>query len=152
MGVYSSYFSYELSRKQSEAARKLKLGQYTEEAQASRDLATQQAYSRRSPGAAYAEEMIRRNQANQIGAALRMSGGDANKSAAIASAATAQANDATARLQTQGQAFSEDAFRRLYMANKDIAAGKREYRRDKQALKTSSQQNEANAIPDLGFI
>jgi len=151
MSSFQKAYSYELAQDQYDAAKKLKVGEYIQDAQVSQQLAMQQAYSRRSPGAAYSEEMIRRNQANQVSNALRMYGGDANKVAAVSSASNAQANDATARLQVQGQAFSEQAFNRLYMAQRDIAQGKREWRRDKQALLTSAQQNEANAIPGSGF-
>jgi hypothetical protein len=118
-----------------------------------RDLAAQQAYSRRSPGAALAEEQVRRNTANQVGNAMRMFGGDANKIAAVSSAANAQANDAVRGIQAQGQAFSEGAFQRLAGANVGIANQKRQNRNEfnatKAALLDAGNQNIFGGISDL---
>jgi hypothetical protein len=152
MGLISGLYQYNLAQNQYDEAKKLKESEFTSMYTQNRDLALQQAYSRRAPGQAYSEEMIRRNQANQVAAALKMYGGDANKIASISSSANAQANDATARLQAQGQAFSEDAFRRLYQANRDIQGGKLQYRKAKDALITSAQQNEYAGIPNLGLF
>lgn len=118
-----------------------------------RDLASQQAYSRRAPGAAFAEEQVRRGAANQVGNAMRMFGGDANKIAAVASAANAQANDANARIQAQGQAFSEGAFNRMAGANVGIAQQKsqnrNEYNQTKAALLDAGNQNIFGGVSDL---
>lgn len=149
MSVAQHVASYNLYKDQKKAAKNLDEWNFTQDARASQELAMQQAYSRRAPGSAFTEEQIRRNQANQVSNALRMFGGDANKVAAISSSANAQANDATARLQSQGQAFSEDAFRRLSQANRDISQGRLQYRAAKNALLTSAQQNYYNAIPGL---
>jgi len=115
-----------------------------------RDLANQQAYSRRAPGQAFAEEQIRRNTANTISAGQRSFGGDANKAAAVASAANAQANDATARLAGQGAQFSEQAFGRMANANQAIAGQKRQNRNEFNAAKSellaASNQNLFNGI------
>lgn len=150
MGSFGSTFQFIKGIEQYNDAYDLKEAKVSPELYMNRDAATQQAHSRRSPGSAYAEEMIRRNQSNQIGAALRMYGGDANKVAAISSSAGAQANDATARLQAQGQAFSEDAFKRLYMANTSVAQEKRrnreEYLKAKANLLQASDQNISGAI------
>lgn len=121
-----------------------------------RDLAAQQAYSRRSPGAAFAEEQVRRNSANQIGNAMRMFGGDANKVAAVASAANAQANDANRSIMAQGQAFSEGAFNRMAGANVGIAQQKRqnrnEFNQTKAALLDAGNQNIFGGISDLASV
>lgn len=118
-----------------------------------RDLAQQQAYSRRAPGQAFAEEQVRRNAANQIGAATRSFGGDANKVAAVTSAATAGAQDATTRLAAQGQQFSENAFGRLQNANAGIAGQKRqnrdEFNRAKADLIAAGDQNIFNSISNV---
>lgn len=121
-----------------------------------RDLAAQQAYSRRAPGAAFAEEQVRRNSANQVGNAMRMFGGDANKIAAVASASNAQANDATRGIQAQGQSFSEGAFNRMAGANIGIAQQKRqnrnEYNQTKAALLDAGNQNIFGGISDLSSV
>lgn len=119
-----------------------------------RDLANQQAFSRRAPGAAQAEEQNRRLQANQIAGAQRSFGGDANKIAAVASAATAQATDANARIAAQGQQFSENAFGRLSNANSAIARVDEQNQRDfidtKNALNQAGDQNIFNGISNVG--
>lgn len=118
-----------------------------------RDLANQQAYSRRAPGQAFAEEQIRRNTANTISAGQRSFGGDANKAAAVASSANAQANDATARLAGQGAQFSEQAFGRMANANQAIAGQKRQNRNEFNAAKSellaASNQNIFNGISNV---
>ena len=118
-----------------------------------RDLASLQAYSRRAPGAALAEEQTRRTQANQIAAAQRMFGGDANKVAAVASAATAGAQDSNARIQAQGQQFSENAFGRLSNANNAIAQQDRinqeQYLQTKNALDNAGNTNIFSGISNL---
>lgn len=110
-----------------------------------KDLAAQQAYSRRAPGAALAEEQNRRLQANQLAAAQRSFGGDANKMAAVASASTAQATDANARIAAQGQQFSENAFGRLSNANTALAQNDRqnqvEYLQTRNALDQAGNTN-----------
>lgn len=115
-----------------------------------KELARQQAYSRRSPGQARSESLTQRAQANQISAAERNFGGDTNKVAALTSAATAQANDANARTQVQGDQFSENAFGREAQANSAIAGQKRqnldEYNRAKESLLYASDQNIFNGI------
>lgn len=117
------------------------------------NLAQQQAYSRRSPGQAFAEEQVRRGTANQIGAAQRSFGGDANKVAAITSAATAGGNDANSRLAAQGAQFSEAAFNRLQGANNAVAGQKRqnrdEYNRAKADLIAAGDQNIFNAVSNI---
>ncbi len=119
-----------------------------------RDLAQQQAYSRRAPGQAFAEEQARRNTANQISAAQRSFGGDANKVAAITSAATAEGNDANARIAANGAAFSERAMARVADANSAIGAQKRynrdQYNQTKAQLLAGSDQNLFNAISNIG--
>lgn len=118
-----------------------------------RDLASQQAYSRRAPGAAQAEEQNRRAQANQISAAMRMYGGDASKIGAVASAATAGAQDANARIQAQGQQFSENAFGRLSNANNAIAQQDRinqeQYLQTKNALDNAGNTNIFGGVSNL---
>jgi hypothetical protein len=140
--------------RQKNQAKKLKESKFIpEELLLNRDLAKQQAFSRRAPGAGQAEEQIRRNTANQISAAQRSAGGDAGKMAAITSAATSQANDATARLASQGQQFSENAFGRLGYANTAIAGQKRqnraEYNQTKNALQAAGDQNIFNSIGNI---
>jgi hypothetical protein len=115
-----------------------------------RDLAQQQAFSRRAPGAAQAESNVRRNLATTIAAGQRSFGGDANKVAAITAGANAQANDANAQIAAQGQQFSENAFGRIAQANNGIAAQKRQNRMEFNAAKaellSSSNQNIFNGI------
>lgn len=124
-----------------------------EELLMNRDLAKQQAYSRRAPGQANAEENVRRMTANRIAAGQRSAGGDANKLAAIASGAVGQANDANARISAQGQQFSENAFGRLGYANTAIANQKRQNREEyidtKNRLDASGDQNIFNSIGNL---
>lgn len=115
-----------------------------------RNLAEQQAYARRAPGQAFAEEQIRRGTANQIAGAQRSFGGDANKVAAVTAAATAAGNDANSRLQAQGMQFSEQAMGRLGQANNAIAGQKRqnrdEFNRAKSDLIAAGDQNIFNAV------
>jgi hypothetical protein len=115
-----------------------------------KDLATQQAYSRRAPGQAQAEQNIRRIQANQISASQRTFGGNANKQAAIAAGASAQADQANQGVATMGQQFSEGAFGRLSNANLGIAQQKRqnrdEFNRAKESLLYASDQNLFNGV------
>lgn len=121
-----------------------------EELLMNRDLAKQQAFSRRAPGSSQAESNNRRAQANQISAGQRSFGGDANKLAAVTAGATAQTADANARVATAGQQFSEGAYGRLANANAGIAGQKRqnrdEYNRAKESLLYASDQNIFNAI------
>lgn len=118
-----------------------------------RNLAEQQAYSRRAPGQAFAEEQVRRGTANQIAAAQRSFGGDANKVAAVTSAATAAGNDANSRIAAQGAQFSEQAMGRLAGANTAIAGQKRqnrdEYNRAKSDLMAAGDQNLFNAVSNV---
>ena len=119
-----------------------------------RDLAQQQAFSRRAPGTANSESMIRRSQANQINAARLSVGGDANKLAALAGQATGQANDANARVASQGQQFSEGAFGRLQGANSAIAGMQRQnyndYWQQRNYLNQSGDQNIFNSLSNIG--
>lgn len=121
-----------------------------EELRMNQGLANQQAYSRRAPGAANSESLIRRVQANQNAAAARNFGGDAAKMAAVGGAAAAQADDANAKVAAQGQQFSENAFGRVAQANSAVAGQKRqnrdEYNRAKESLLYSSDQNIFNGI------
>lgn len=106
-----------------------------------KDLAQQQAFSRRSPGAAFAEEQNRRLQANQINGAQRMFGGDANKIAAVTAGATQQAQDANSRIAQQGQQFSENAYGRLSNANNALAQNDRQ--NQNQYVQTKASLNNA---------
>lgn len=125
-----------------------------DELRMNQDLARQQAQSRRAPGQARSESLTQRTQANQISAAERNFGGDPNKIAAVTSAATAQANDANARTQAQGDQFSENAYGRLANANSAVAAQKRqnrdEFNRGKESLLYASDQNIFNSINNVG--
>ena len=118
-----------------------------------RDLARQHAFSKRAPGQAYGEEMIRRLQTNQISAAQKMAGGDVNKQAALVGGATKQAEDAGNRLAVTGEQFSEAAFGRLSNAQMAIAAQKKqnrdEFNRTKSDLYAASDQNFFNAISNV---
>lgn len=139
---------------QKRQAKKLKESTWIpEELLMNRDLAQQQAYSRRAPGQANAEENVRRMTANRIAAGQRSAGGDANKMAAIASGAVGQANDATARIAEGGARFSENAFGRISNANTAIAGQKRqnraEYLDTKAALDASGDQNIFNSIGNI---
>lgn len=134
-------------------AKKLKESTYVPaELTANRDLAAQQAFSRRAPGQGFAEEQNRRNLATTIAAGARS--GDVNKAAAITSSAVGQAYDANARLQAQGQQFSENAFARMAQANNMIAGQKRqnrnEYTQTKSELIAASDQNMFNALSGIG--
>lgn len=124
-----------------------------EELLMNRDLAKQQAYSRRAPGQANAEENVRRMTANRIAAGQRSAGGDANKLAAIASGAVGQANDANARIAEGGARFSENAFGRLSNANTAIAGQKRqnraEYDQTVSELDAAGDQNIFNSIGNI---
>ncbi len=124
------------------------------ELQMNQQLAQQQAFSRRAPGAANAESMNRRAASNQISAGQRSFGGDANKSAAVTAGAVGQLNDANARIASQGEQFSEGAYGRLANANAGIANQKRqnrdEYNRAKEALLYGSDQNLFNAANNIG--
>lgn len=139
---------------QKRQARKLKESTWVpQELLMNRDLAMQQAYSRRAPGQGVAEENVRRNLSNRIAAGQRSAGGDANKMAAIASGAVGQANDATARIAEGGARFSENAFGRISNANTAIAGQKRqnraEYIETKNALDASGDQNIFNSIGNI---
>jgi len=139
---------------QKNQAKKLKESTFIpEELLMNRDLAQQQAYSRRAPGQSNAEENVRRTMANRIAGAQRSFGGDANKIAAVTSAASGQANDANARLAAQGAQFSENAIGRLSNANTAIAGQKRqnraEYLDTKAALYASGDQNIFNSIGNI---
>jgi len=140
--------------RQKNQAKKLKESKFIpEELLMNRDLAMQQAYSRRAPGQAAAEENVRRTMANRIAGAQKSFGGDANKMAAVASGAAGQANDANARLAAQGAQFSENAFGRLSNANIGIAGQKRqnrsEYLQTKNALQASGDQNIFSGIGNI---
>lgn len=132
-------------------AKKVKKSDFIpEELLMNRDLASQQAYSRRAPGQSQAEENVRRTTANRIAAGQRSAGGDANKMAAIASGAAGQANDANARIAEGGQRFSENAIGRLGYANTAIAGQKRqnqmEYEQTVSDLDAAGDQNIFGAI------
>ncbi len=119
-----------------------------------RQLAQTQAFSRRAPGAGQVESNIRRNLATSLSAARRNFGGDAGKMATIASAASAQANDATAREAVRGQQFSEDAYRRVGEADSEIAnqqaRNRMQYNQTKGELYKASGQNLFNAASNVG--
>lgn len=118
-----------------------------------RDLAAQQGYSRRAPGQAFAEEGVRRNTATVISAANRNFGGDVNKSAAVAAAAGAQANDDLRRIAADGARFSERAFDRVADANVRIAGEKRrnrdEFNTAKAALIEAGNQNMFSGLSNV---
>lgn len=140
---------------QKNQASNLKFSDYDyipEEYRMNQKLAAEQAYSRRAPGAAFAESNVRRTQANQIAAGMR--GSDANKAIAITSAATGQANDANARIAAQGQQFSEGAFGRLANANAVVGQQKRQnyndYWQRVGQLNQSGDQNIFNSISNIG--
>ncbi len=142
---------------QRRAAKKLKESKFVpKELLMNKDLAMEQAYSRRAPGQSQAEENIRRNSANAISAASRMYGGDANKVAAVAAAVNGQANDANRGLAANGAQFSEQAFNRLSGANNAIASQKRqnndEFNQAKAALIASGDQNIYNSINNLSTL
>lgn len=139
---------------QKRQAKKLKESTFIpEELLMNRDLAMQQAYSRRAPGQSNAEENVRRTMANRIAGAQRSFSGDANKIAAVTSAASGQANDANARIAEGGARFSENAIGRLSNANTAIAGQKRqnraEYLDTKAALDASGDQNIFNSIGNI---
>lgn len=119
-----------------------------------RDLARQQAYSKRAPGTAQAEEQVRRNLATSLSASRRAFGGDAGKMAAITSSLQGQANDATQTLQSRGQAFSEGAVAREGQALSEIGAVKQRnrenYNRTKAELYRASDQNLFGAVSNVG--
>ncbi len=140
--------------RQKNQANKLKESTFIpEELLMNRDLAMQQAYSRRAPGQSNAEENVRRTMANRIAGAQRSFSGDANKIAAVTSAASGQANDANARIAEGGARFSENAIGRLSNANTAIAGQKRqnraEYLDTKAALDASGDQNIFNSIGNI---
>jgi len=140
---------------QNAEANNLKESQYVPpELRMKRQLAQQQAFSRRAPGTAQAEEQNRRNLATSLSQARRNFGGDAGKMAAISSGAVGQANDATARLQAQGQQFSENAFARMGQADSEIAnvkeRNRREFNQTKAELYRASGQNLFNAVSNVG--
>jgi len=139
---------------QKNQASDLKESQYVPpELTMNRDLAQQQAYSRRAPGQSQAESLALRAQANQLSSAKRSFGADANKIAAVSSGATAQTNDQIARIAGQGQQFSENAFGRLGQANSAIADQKRQNRMQflqaKNALNQAGDQNLFNAVSNV---
>ena len=140
--------------RQKNQAKKLKESTFIpQELLMNRDIAQQQAYSRRAPGQANAEENVRRTMANQIAGAQKSFGGDVNKMAAVSSTAAGQANDANARLAGQGAQFSENAFNRLSNANIGIAGQKRQNRSEflqtKNALQASGDQNIFSGIGNI---
>lgn len=137
--------------RQRRLAKKLKESTFVPpELRENQNLAKQQAYSRRAPGAALAEENIRRNLATTLGSQSRMFGGDAGKMVALSSGASARADNAVRGVQAQGQAFSENAFGRLGAANNAVAGQKRqnrdEFNRTKAQLLAASDQNLFNAL------
>jgi hypothetical protein len=139
---------------QRKAANRLKESKFMPaELTMNRDLAQMQAFSRRAPGSAKAEENVRRGQANAISAVQRVAGGNVNKVAAAAVAAQGQANDAFDQIQTRGQQFSENAFSRLGQANSQIAGQKRqnrmEFNQAKSQLLAASDQNYFSAFNDI---
>jgi hypothetical protein len=95
-------------------ARKLKESTYMPpELAMNRDLAQLQAYSRRAPGQAKAEENIRRAQANTLSAIERSAGGSADKVAAGAIGSQLAAQEGIDQANVRGQQFSENAFGRI---------------------------------------
>lgn len=143
--------------RQRRLAKKLKESTFVPpELRENQNLAKQQAYSRRAPGAALAEENIRRNLATTLGSQSRMFGGDAGKMVALSSGASARADNAVRGVQAQGQAFSENAFGRLGAANNAVAGQKRqnrdEFNRTKAQLLAASDQNIFNSINNLSTV
>lgn len=127
-------------------AKKLKESKFVpSELRENQALAKQQAYSRRAPGTALAEENIRRNLATTLGSQSRMFGGDAGKMVSAGAGAQARADNAGRGVMAQGQAFSENAFARLGGANNAVAGQKRqnrdEFNRAKSALLQAGDQN-----------
>lgn len=120
---------------------------------ANKALAQQQAFSRRAPGSALANENIRRNLATTLSAGARMYGGDANKMATLAGGAEAKAFDASKQVDVLGQQFSENAFNRLQQTNAQLGGQERQNYTDfwktKQALLYASDQNIFNAINNV---
>lgn len=145
--------------RQKNQAKKLKESNWIPpELMMNKDLANNQAFSRRAPGQSMGEERVRRTMANTISAGQRMAGGDVNKMAAITSAASSSANDANADLTAMGASFSEGAFNRLAGANNAIAGQKRinraEYLDTKNRLDAAGDQNIFNSVNNLatGFL
>lgn len=135
-------------------AKKLKESNFVpSELRENQSLAKQQANSRRAPGAARAEENIRKNLATTLGSQSRMFGGDAGKMVSLSSGASARADNAVQGVQAQGQAFSENAFGRLAGANNAVAGQKRqnrdEFNRTKAQLLAASDQNLFNSVSNL---
>lgn len=135
-------------------AKKLKESTFVpSELRENQNLAKQQAFSRRAPGTARAEENIRKNLATTLGSQSRMFGGDAGKMVSLSSGASARADNAVQGVQAQGQAFSENAFGRLGAANNAVAGQKRqnrdEYNRTKAQLLGASDQNLFNSVSNL---
>lgn len=135
-------------------ARRLKEDTFVpQELYLNRDLAQMQAFSRRSPGQAKAEENVRRAQANTLSTIQRTSGGDAARIAEASVASQGAATDALDRIEMRGQEFAEGAFGRLYRANQAIGAQKRhnrdEFNRTKAELIAASDQNYMNAFNDV---
>lgn len=118
-----------------------------------RDLAQMQAFSKRAPGQAKAEENIRRSQSNTLSAIQRTSGGDAARMASAAVASQGAATDAMDRVNVRGQEFSDGAFGRMYGANQAIGAQKRrnrdQFNQTKAELIAASDQNYFNAFNDV---
>jgi hypothetical protein len=135
-------------------ARRLKESTFTpEELLLNKDLAQMQAFSKRSPGQAKAEELIRRGQANSLNAIKRAAGGDVNKITAGSIASQGAMQDAADRIQVRDNEFSQGAFNRLAGANSALAANKRhnrsEFNSAKIALLAASDQNYMNAFNDI---
>jgi hypothetical protein len=142
------------ARQQRKRARDLKEDTYIPpELQMNRNLAQMQAYSRRAPGQAKAEESIRRAQANTLSAVQRTSGGDAARMAAASVASQGRATDALDQVNVRGQQFSEGAFGRMYGANQALAAQRRrnrdQFNQTKAELIAASDQNYFNAFSDV---
>lgn len=135
-------------------ARRLKEDTYIPpELMLNRDLAQMQAFSRRAPGQAKAEENIRRAQANTLSAIQRTSGGDAARIAEASVASQGATTDALDRSNVRGQEFAEGAFGRLYGANQAIGAQKRhnrdQFNQTKAELIAASDQNYMGAFNDV---
>ena len=142
------------AREQRRRARRLQEDKYVpEELTMNRDLAQMQAFSKRAPGQAKAEENIRRSQANTLSAIQRTSGGDAARIAEASVASQGAATDALDRVNTRGQEFAEGAFGRMYGANQAIGAQKRrnrdQFNQTKAELIAASDQNYMNAFNDV---
>jgi hypothetical protein len=144
------YQGYQAVKQSNDAANLKKSNFRPQGLDENKDLAKNDVLSGRFPGQGLAEENVRRNFANQIAAAQRMFGGDANKIGAVSGGIGANANDALARIASMGSQFSQNAKQRLANATSAVAQQDQnnymQYIQAKNALKQSSKQNAFNAV------